>query len=94
MNDTDSNANEGDVNPRQSPPTSQPDNSAAALLGPRLVLAAQDQGYAAGFNGDHVDACPWRNASSDREQALRQMWVRGYAAGRTDLRVARNPRAQ
>jgi ribosome modulation factor len=66
-------------------------SSALDLLGPGLVLATQDQGYTAALNGDHVDTWPWRSAETDRERALRQMWIRGYSAGRTDLRSARDP---
>ena len=73
---------------RQSLPTTQR-ASAADLLGPRLVLAVQDQGYTAAWNGDHVNTCPWLTATTERDLALRQMWIRGYSAGRTDLRIAR-----
>lgn len=76
--------------PRQSPPASALGTAAADLLGPRLVLATQDEGYTAALKGDHMDSCPWLRASSDRELALRKMWIRGYAAGRTDLRAARD----
>ncbi|HEX3781312.1 MAG TPA: Rmf/CrpP family protein [Pseudonocardiaceae bacterium] len=75
---------------RQSPMAAWLASSAAELLGPRLVLATQDQGYAAALNGDHVRTCPWMAADTDRERALRQMWIRGYSAGRTDLRSAGN----
>lgn len=77
--------------PRQSPMAGWLGSSAADLLGPGMVLATQDQGYAAALNGDHVGTCPWRSAETDRERALRQMWIRGYSAGRTDLRTARDP---
>jgi ribosome modulation factor len=77
--------------PRQSPMAGWLGSAAADLLGPGLVLATQDRGYAAALNGDHVDACPWRSAETDRDVALRQMWIRGYSAGRTDLRAARDP---
>jgi ribosome modulation factor len=73
---------------RQSLPASRL-ASAADRLGPRLVLAAQDQGYTAAWNGDHVNTCPWLTATTERDLALRQMWIRGYSAGRTDLRIAR-----
>jgi ribosome modulation factor len=76
---------------RQSPMPGWLGSSAAELLGPRLVLSTQDQGYTAALNGDHVDTCPWRAAQNDQERALRQMWIRGYSAGRTDLRIARDP---
>jgi ribosome modulation factor len=71
--------------PRQSPA------SAADLLGPRETLATQEQGYAAALAGEHVRECPWKAAATDREVALRAMWVRGFAAGRTDLRSAGAP---
>lgn len=70
--------------PRQSP---------ADLLGPGLTLATQEQGYAAALAGEHVNTCPWKTATSDRDRALLAMWIRGYSAGRTDLRIARTPRA-
>jgi ribosome modulation factor len=76
---------------RQSPMAGWLGSSAADLLGPTLVLATQDQGYTAALNGDHVDTCPWRSAETDRDRALRQMWIRGYSAGRTDLRISRDP---
>ena len=65
-------------------------STAADLLGPRLVLAIQDEGYMAALAGEHADSCPWKKATDDREVAKRQMWIRGYAAGRTDLRTARS----
>lgn len=77
--------------PRQSPMAGWLGNSAADLLGPGLVLATQDQGYTAALNGEHVGTCPWRFAETDRDRALRQMWIRGYSAGRTDLCIARDP---
>ena len=66
--------------------------SGADRLGPQLVLAAQDQGHTAALNGDHVDTCPWLTATTELDLALRQMWVRGYSAGRTDLSIARDRR--
>lgn len=69
--------------PRQSP-------SAADLLGPQLTLATQQQGHAAALAGDDVSSCPWKNATTDWDRALQAMWIRGYAAGRTDLRAARS----
>jgi ribosome modulation factor len=74
----------------QSTPSQSP--SAADLLGPRDTLATQDQGYAAAMAGDDVLTCPWKAAATDRETALRDMWIRGYSAGRTDLRAARTPK--
>jgi ribosome modulation factor len=68
--------------PRQSP-------SAADLLGPQLTLATQEQGYTAALTGEHVSNCPWKGATTERDRALQTMWIRGYAAGRTDLRAAR-----
>ena len=82
-----------DEEARQSLPPSRL-ASAADVLGPRLVLAAQDQGYTAAWNGEHVNACPWLTATTERGLTLRQMWIRGYAAGRTDLRIARQPRPE
>jgi ribosome modulation factor len=68
--------------PRQSP-------SPADLLGPRETLTAQDQGHAAALAGEHVSTCPWKAATTPREITLREMWIRGHSAGRTDLRTAR-----
>jgi ribosome modulation factor len=89
--DADQTAERPATRPRQSPMVGCLGSSAADLLGPQLVLATQDQGYTAALNGDHLDTCPWRSAETDRERALRQMWIRGYSAGRTDLRSARDP---
>jgi ribosome modulation factor len=75
--------------PAQQPPRLSP--SPADLLGPRATLAAQEQGYAAALAGQDVLSCPWKAAATDRDVALRDMWIRGYAAGRTDLRAAREP---
>lgn len=75
--------------PDRQPPRQSP--SVADLLGPRATLAAQDRGYAAALAGEDVLTCPWKAATTDREAALRDMWIRGYAAGRTDLRAARSP---
>lgn len=72
--------------PRQSPAT------VVDLLGPRLTLATQEQGHAAGFAGADISTCPWKPATTDRERALQAMWIRGYAAGRTDLRRAATPK--
>jgi hypothetical protein len=73
--------------PRQSP--TQP--SAADLLGPQEVLAIQDLGHAAGFAGESPLTCPWKAASQPADVARRDMWNRGYAASRTDLRIAKQP---
>jgi ribosome modulation factor len=89
--DTDPATDRAVTRPRQSPMAGWLGSAAVDLLGHGLVLATQDQGYAAAWNGDHVNACPWRSAETDRDLALRQMWIRGYAAGRTDLRTARDP---
>ena len=50
----------------------------------------QDQGHQAALNGDHVNTCPG-GRENDQERALRQMWIRGYSAGRTDLRAPATP---
>jgi hypothetical protein len=73
--------------PRQSP--AMP--AAADLLGPQEVLAIQDLGHAAGFAGESPLACPWRAASEPVDLARRDMWNRGHAAGKTDLRIAKRP---
>jgi ribosome modulation factor len=73
--------------PRQSPPAR---SAASDLLGPRLVLAIQAEGYMAALAGEHPSTCPWKIAADNGDAAKRQMWIRGYAAGRTDLRTARS----
>jgi hypothetical protein len=73
--------------PRQSPTTP----SAADLLGPQEVLAIQDLGHTAGFAGESPLTCPWKAASEPGDVARRDMWNRGYAAGKTDLRIAKQP---
>jgi hypothetical protein len=75
--------------PRQSPAIP----SAADLLGPQEVLAIQDLGHTAGFAGESPLACPWKAASEPGDVARRDMWNRGYAAGRTDLRSGKKPSA-
>jgi len=69
---------------RQSP-------SAADLLGPLEVLAIQDQGRAAGFAAESPLTCPWARATEPADNARKDMWIRGYAAGKTDLRIAKQP---
>lgn len=71
-------------------PSPRPRQSPADLLGPQLVLATQDQGYLAALDAASVLTCPWTAPTSARDEALQQMWIRGYAAGRTDLRRARS----
>lgn len=84
--------------PRQSPtppadssPPGDAPATAADLLGPQAALAAQQQGRAAALAGQPVTTCPWRTADAPRDRAARDMWIRGYAAGRTDLRLSRPP---
>ncbi len=56
------------------------------VLGPKAVLEAQQQGQAAALAGEPVTSCPWARATTPADQAAREAWVRGYAAGRTELR--------
>lgn len=77
---------------RDDQPTPSQSPSVADLLGPRDTLTTQDQGYAAAMAGDDVLTCPWKTPTTDRETALRDMWIRGYSAGRTDLRAACAPK--
>jgi ribosome modulation factor len=65
--------------------------SAADLLGPQEVLAIQELGHTAGFAGQSPLTCPWKAATEEADVARREMWNRGYAAGRTDLRIAKDP---
>lgn len=60
----------------------------ATLLGPKVILETQRDGWRAAVAGEHVRTCPYRERDP-RTDALRQMWTRGYAAGLTDLRAAR-----
>lgn len=62
--------------------------SSADVLGPKEVLDAQELGRAAAVSGERAGTCPWKTPGSDKEHALRQMWIRGYAQGRTELRQA------
>ncbi|MFI6100838.1 Rmf/CrpP family protein [Lentzea sp. NPDC051213] len=62
----------------------------ADILGPNDVLDAQERGRAAALAGTGPDSCPWKTAADDRALALRSMWIRGYAQGRTELRESRN----
>lgn len=73
------------VPPRQSPTLP----SAADLLGPQEVLAIQQRGHEAAFAAESPLSCPWASASEPADVARRDMWIRGYAAGRTDLRSAK-----
>lgn len=77
--------------PRQSP--TGPGDTAADVLGPAAALDAQRRGREAALAGQPVTTCPWRDAVGGRGRAARDMWLRGYAAGRTDLRVSRPPDA-
>ncbi|HEX4814550.1 MAG TPA: Rmf/CrpP family protein [Nonomuraea sp.] len=55
-------------------------------LGPKAVLEAQRQGQTAALAGEPVTSCPWARATTPADQAAREAWVRGYVAGRTELR--------
>jgi hypothetical protein len=73
--------------PRQSPVSG---TSAADVLGPKTVLEIQENGRESALSGERIDACPWRSPENDIDRAKRDMWVRGYAAGRTDVRARRS----
>lgn len=64
---------------------------AADLLGPKTILETQEAGRAAALAGDPATACPWPAPADARETALRAMWVRGFAAGRTEIRQRQSP---
>jgi hypothetical protein len=83
MNDKPTDAGE----PRQSP--TWPGETAADVLGPAAALDAQRRGREAALAGQDATTCPWRAATAGRDRAARDMWLRGYAAGRTDLRMSR-----
>lgn len=61
---------------------------AADALGPKEVLETQELGRRAAHAGHRVDTCPWKTPATERETALREMWIRGYAQGLTELRQA------
>lgn len=54
--------------------------------GPHLkqVLDAQQAGYDAAVTGERANACPYATT----EKQLRDAWVAGYVAARSDLRRA------
>ena len=60
----------------------------------REKLALQRAGYDAALDGKHVLACPYRwNAGLPDEpvdHVRGQLWLAGYAAGRSALRVFRD----
>jgi hypothetical protein len=62
----------------------------ADVLGPKETLDAQQAGRLAALAGQHARTCPWAAPRDDRERVLRLIWVRGYAAGRTEPRQARS----
>lgn len=47
------------------------------------ILKAQDAGYRAYLNGEHIRDCP-HGLNSPEGQELSEAWIRGYAASRTD----------
>lgn len=61
----------------------------ADLLSPKEILETQEQGRQAFHTGRSVNACPWAAAQTPADMARRQMWVNGYAQGRTEARQAR-----
>lgn len=65
----------------------QPDNDAAAVLTPREIMNTQENGRRAAVTGSHPSTCPWGQDTAE-DKARRTMWIRGYAAGRTELRTA------
>jgi hypothetical protein len=72
---------------RQSP---QNQANPADLLGPKEILEVQEQGRQAFHAGQPVTVCPWAAAQNPANMFRRQMWVRGYAQGRTELRQTRD----
>lgn len=89
--------------PRQSPANANADREAAVAepkgpvtaadwLGPQGVMSAVALGRLAAVNGEPVTSCPWRSATAGQDLASRDMWVRGYAAGRTELRQRSAPK--
>ncbi|WP_394329944.1 Rmf/CrpP family protein [Amycolatopsis keratiniphila] len=75
------------TDPRQSP---KHDNTAADILGPKTVLEIQENGKRAALSGERIENCPWHNPKNETDRAKRDMWIRGFAAGRTDLRTRRS----
>ena len=55
------------------------------LLSTKAILDTQDAGRQAAYAGEPVASCP--HGDHDKtDRALRTMWIRGYAAGRTSVR--------
>jgi ribosome modulation factor len=52
------------------------------------ISDVQQAGEQAALSGQHPSACPYRNTTMPADLARRQVWVAGYAAGRTELRRA------
>jgi ribosome modulation factor len=73
--------------PRQSPETG---STAADILGPKTVLEIQEKGRQSALSGERIESCPWPSPENENDRAKRDMWIRGYAAGRTDLRARRS----
>ncbi len=64
-------------------------NEITELLSTKAILDAQNAGRQAAYAGNSVTTCP-HGDENDRSHALRAMWVRGYAAGRTRVREQRH----
>lgn len=63
---------------------SQPNPS--RLLAVNEILSLQREGTDAALRGDGPETCPYRHADTPLDRARRNMWIRGYSAGRTQRR--------
>lgn len=64
-------------------------NEITDLLTTKAILDTQDAGRQAAYAGQSATTCP-HGDEDERSRALRAMWIRGYAAGRTQMREQRD----
>lgn len=64
-----------------------PSEHATVRVDTHEIIDAQRQGRDAALAGLDGKACPWR-VDTPHDKALMRQWMRGWAAGRTDLRRA------
>lgn len=71
------------------PSPSEEHVAAQARVDTHEIVDAQVRGRDAALAGADSGTCPWRNATPHDLTLMRQ-WLRGWAAGRTDLRRAQD----
>lgn len=54
------------------------------------IIAAQDAGMKAAYDGRPSTVCPYAPTGSEREAFLMKMWIRGYVEARQMLRDQRH----